>query len=187
MSQRQIRRTAMWKWHTFNTARSSLKGACAVWLLVASIFAISSIRTAAQIDSAHTPKPLGTPLDVTVPIDPTAFKAGGKWHLVYELHVANLGKWDCELVDVEVLREDTSSKSLAIFADAALDAIMFHPGLESAGKTVKTAKKSIISPGALAVVYMWVTLDSLEDVPTKICHRVVMRIGDYPEAITLEG
>jgi murein DD-endopeptidase len=174
-------------WHTFDTARSSFKRACAAWLLAAALFAISPTRTPAQTDSARTPKPLETPLDVTVPIDPTVFKTGGKWHLVYELHVANLGTWDCQLVDVEVLSDDSSSKSLATFADAALDAIIFHPGLEGAGKTVKTAKKSIIGPGALAVVYIWVTLDNLGDVPTKIRHRVVIRIGDYPEAITLEG
>jgi hypothetical protein len=39
----------------------------------------------------------------------------------------------------------------------------------------------------LAVVYLWVRLDTPEDVPAKIRHRIIMRIGDYPEAITLEG
>ena len=173
--------------HNVNTMRSVWKRACAVWLLATAIFTIVPARTPAQSELAHTPKPLSPPLDVTVPIDPTAFKANGKWHLVYELHVANFGKWDCQLMRVEVLTSDPPSKSIAIFADAALDAMMSHPGIDSAGKTLEAAKKTIIGPGTLAIVYMWVTLDKREDVPERIRHRIIMKIGDYPEAITLEG
>jgi hypothetical protein len=50
------------------------------------------IRSRAQSETTHTPKPVTPPLDITVPIAPQAFQAAGKWHLVYELHVANLGK-----------------------------------------------------------------------------------------------
>src|SRR5271168_5520349 len=50
-----------------------------------------------QDSTVHTPKPNIVPLNIVVPIGPTAFKADGKWHLVYELHLTNLGKWDCLL------------------------------------------------------------------------------------------
>ena len=173
--------------HEVNTARPGFRRACAALLLATAIFAMAAARTAAQSEPAHTPKPVVPPLDIVVPIDPTAFKAGGKWHLVYELHVANLDKWDCQLTRIEVLTNEAPSKSLATFADAGLDGMISHPGLEGAGKIAEADKKSIIGPGMLGVVYMWVTLDKLEDVPAKIRHRIVMKIGDYPEAITLEG
>jgi len=168
-------------------ARPCLKRAYAASLLATVIFAFSPIRTHAQSKPEHTPRQLTPPLDVTVPIDPTAFKAGGKWHLVYELHVVNLGRWDCQVKSIEVLTSEAPSKSLASYADAVLDVVMSHPGVETIGKTLEAPKKTIIGPGMLAVVYMWVTLDKLEDVPAKIRHRIIMRIGDYPEAITLES
>jgi murein DD-endopeptidase len=157
----------------------------AIFLVAALLNSASGVH--AQSETAHTPKPIAPPLDIVAPIDPTAFKAAGKWHLVYELHVANLGKWDCQLTRVEVLTNEAPSKSLATFVDAGLEAMISHPGLEGAGKIAEADKKSIIGPGMLAIVYMWVTLDKLEDVPAKIRHRIVMKIGDYPEAITLEG
>ncbi len=187
MSPQNFRETGMNEPHQANTARSGWVRACTAWLLVTAIFALNAARTSAQAEPAHTPKPLTPPLDITVPIDPTAFKANDKWHLVYELHVANFGKWDCQLMRVEVLTSDPPSKSIAIFADAALDAMMSHPGIDSAGKTLEAAKKTIIGPGTLAIVYLWVTLDKREDVPERIRHRIIMKIGDYPEAITLEG
>jgi murein DD-endopeptidase len=173
--------------HEVNTARPGWKRICAVWLLATAFFAIAAATTPAQSEPAHTPKPVAPPLDIVVPTDPTAFKAGGKWHLVYELQVANLGKWDCQLTRVEVLTNEAPSKSLATFVDAGLDGMISHPGLEGAVKTLEVGKKSIIGPGMLTVMYLWVTLDKLEDMPAKISHRIVMKIGDYPEAITLEG
>jgi peptidase M23-like protein len=173
--------------HEAQTARHGFGRPFAAWLLATIILALTAARTPAQSEPAHTPKPLSPPLDVSVPIDPTAFKANGKWHLVYELHVANFGKWDCQLTGVEVLTNDPPSKSLTGFVDAALDALMFQPGFEAAEKTMKAPKKTVIAPGALAMVFMWAAFDKLEDVPAKIRHRIVMKIGDYPEAITLEG
>ena len=39
----------------------------------------------------HPVFPLGAPIDVVVPKAPTVLKAGGRSHLVYELHVTNFG------------------------------------------------------------------------------------------------
>jgi murein DD-endopeptidase len=138
------------------------------------------IRGRAQSEPAHTPKPVTPPLDITVPIDPQAFQAAGKWHLVYELHIANLGKWDCELTHVEVLARQKENQPLASFFGKHLDAIIDHPGQ-------KPSDNPKIAPANFAVIYLWVTFDYLEDVPTALLHRIAMKIGDYPEAITLEG
>jgi Peptidase family M23 len=156
-------------------------------LLAAAIMAAASphpaySRPAAQEQkpAGHTPKPIWPPLEVLIPEPPHAFQAGDKWNLCYELHVTNLGKWDATLLSVEVITYDQPQKSLAKFSDAALYLLIYRPGLD-------TVKKEIIGPGSSAVLYMWVTLDNKDAIPLRIRHRIVMRIGDYPEAITLDG
>jgi murein DD-endopeptidase len=150
-------------------------------LFAVAIFAFTAIGAAAQSDKpAHTPTPLGAPLDITVPANPAAFKAAGAWHLVYELHIANLGKWDCQLTKIEVLSSDRAASPLATFAATDLEAIITHPGQDNAEKTK-------IAPGSFAIAYLWLTFDHPLSVPAKIQHRMAMKIGNYPEAITLEG
>jgi murein DD-endopeptidase MepM/ murein hydrolase activator NlpD len=130
--------------------------------------------------SVHTPKHIAPPLDIVVPIAPTAFKADGKWHLVYELHVTNLGRWDCLLTRLDVLNGDSAAKTMASYSGAELEGMIVRSGQE-------VKEKSKMAPGTFAIVYMWVTFDKLEDVPAKITHRIAMKIGDYPEALTLDG
>ena len=125
-------------------------------------------------------RPQTLPLDVTVPIAPTAFKADGKWHLAYELHVSNLGKWDCDLTGVEVITEGSSPKSLAQFNAADLQGMVVHPGQPA------TADNAKLSPGSIAVVYMWVTVNTLGDIPVSITHRIRANVGTYPEEISAE-
>jgi murein DD-endopeptidase len=127
----------------------------------------------------HTPKPVVVPLDVVIPIAPTAFKADGKWHLVYELHAANLGKWDCALTRLDVLAGDSGQRPLASFAGADLHGMVVHPGDEP-------KDSARIAPGEFVVIYMWVNFEKLEDVPASIGHRISAKIGDYPEALSVD-
>jgi murein DD-endopeptidase len=127
----------------------------------------------------HTPKPLTFPLDIVIPVAPTAFKADGKWHLVYELHVSNLWKWDCELTRIELLDANGGQKPLASFSGGELDGMVLHPGGDA-------AQKSKIGPAQFAVVYIWATFDTLDAVPASISHRVTAKIGDYPEGFSVD-
>jgi peptidase M23-like protein len=140
----------------------------------------AAAQPAAKDSEIHTPKPVGPPLQVLSPIDPWTFKADGKWHLVYELHVTNLGKWDCLLARLDVMSGDSETKPVASYSGTDLEGMIARPG-----QTV--AEKAKIVPGAFAIVYMWLNFDKIEDVPAKISHRIAMKIGDYPEGITLEG
>jgi murein DD-endopeptidase len=127
----------------------------------------------------HTPKPLTFPLDVVIPIAPTAFKADGKWHLAYELHASNYGRSESELTRVEVISGNPGQKPLAAFSGSDLDGIMIHPGGDP-------AQKSKIGPGGFAVVYLWVDFDHLDDVPASIRERITVKVGDYPEGFTID-
>jgi murein DD-endopeptidase len=127
----------------------------------------------------HTPKPLAPFFNAVIPIAPTAFKADGKWHLVYELHVSNMDKWEYAFTRVEVVSADAAQRTLASFSGAELDGMFSHPGVPSAEKVSKLA------PGEFGAVFLWVTFDKLEDVPVAIAQRISVRIGDYPEALTI--
>ena len=127
----------------------------------------------------HTPRPLNVPLDVVIPVAPTAFKADGKWHLAYELHVSNYGHSDCQLTQVDVMAGNGGEKPLASFSGNDLDGMVVHPGGDA-------AQKSKIGPGGFAVVYSWVDFDNLDAVPATIRQRITVKIGDYPEGITID-
>lgn len=124
-------------------------------------------------------KPLIVPLDVTVPLAPTAFKADGKMHLAYELHIVNMGSWNCTLKGIDVISGESSSRSLTSLAGANLEGMVMRPGVE-------VSEKAKLAPGSMAVVFMWVTSDHLENLPASIRHRLTVKIGDYPEELTVE-
>jgi hypothetical protein len=127
----------------------------------------------------HTPKPLLPGFNAVIPIAPTAFKADGKWHLVYELHISNMDKWEYAFTRIEVVSADAAQKTLATFSGADLDGMFIHPGLPNAEKVSKLAA------GEFGAVFLWVTFDKLEDIPAAIAERISVKIGDYPEALSI--
>jgi murein DD-endopeptidase len=125
-------------------------------------------------------KPISTFVDVVVPIAPTAFKADGRWHLVYELHLNNMDRWDYRLTKVETISGDASGRSLVAYAGAELEAVMARPGQPGA------TEKAKLAPGTMAVVYMWATLDAADAVPSTIRQRLSVKIGTLPEEMAVE-
>lgn len=126
--------------------------------------------------SGPTSKPFTLPLEVRVPVPPTAFNAAGKAHLVYELQVTNGGPWDSVLSGLEVVDGDNDARVLASFTQADLEGMMQR----------KAAEKTRLEGEKTAVVYVWVTLDRLQDAPAKLRHRLKVKLGDYPELLTLQ-
>jgi murein DD-endopeptidase len=125
-------------------------------------------------------KPISTFLDVVVPIAPTAFKADGKWHLVYELHLNNMDRWDYRLTKVETISGDASGPSLVAYAGPELEAVTARPGQPGA------TEKAKLGGGTMAVIYMWATVDTEEAVPATIRQRLSVKIGTYPDEMTVE-
>ena len=125
-------------------------------------------------------KPISVFEDVLVPIAPTAFKADGKWHIVYELHLNNMDRWQHRLTQVEMIAGDSSARSLVKYTGAELEKVMARPGHPGA------AEKVNIEPGAMAIVYMWATVDTPEEIPATIRQRLTVKIGTYPEELSIE-
>jgi len=137
-------------------------------------------KPAASVPEGPKDKPLSVFLDVLVPIAPTPFKADGKWHLVYELHLNNMDRWNYQLTKVEAITGDSSARPLVTYTGAALEGVTRKPGQPPSDK-----EKSKLPPGTMGVVYLWVTLDTEEAIPSAIRQRLTVKIGTYPEEQTV--
>ncbi|HEY0685953.1 MAG TPA: M15 family metallopeptidase [Steroidobacter sp.] len=120
-------------------------------------------------------KPFAVAMNVNVPIAPTAFSAGGKAHLAYELHITNLGQWDLQLLSLEVVDGDDASRVLATFSQADLERMMRQ-----------ASEKTVLGTQKADVVFVWVTFDRLQDAPAKLSNRFKVKVGDYPETIDVQ-
>lgn len=135
---------------------------------------------AAKLPEGPKEKPLAVFEDVIVPIAPTAFKADGKWHVVYELHLNNMDRWQHQLTKVEAVSGDAAARTLVAYSGAELDAVLARPGHPGA------TEKSKVEPGALAIIYIWATFDTLEAVPATVRQKLTVKVGTYPEEQTIE-
>ena len=172
---------------TLNAARTELKG---TWTQGSApgqpLNFVRNTDDAAKDAAAQKPaegpkdKPLSVFEDVVVPIAPTAFKADGKWHIVYELHLNNMDRWEHRLTQVEMVSGDAAERSLVKYSGADVDKVLARPG--HAGST----EKARIEPGAMAVVYMWATVDTLEAVPATVRQKITVKVGTYPDELTIE-
>jgi murein DD-endopeptidase MepM/ murein hydrolase activator NlpD len=142
--------------------------------------AASASDTAAPSKPAGpTTRPFIVPLDVSAPAPPHAFQADGKTHLVYELHVINMSQWDCLVTRLETLSGDSAARSLESAAGAKLEDMLARPG-------VTVQEKARLAPGGEAIAYMWVSVDRPVDVPAALRHRFSVKIGDYPEELSVD-
>ncbi|HTQ59927.1 MAG TPA: M23 family metallopeptidase [Candidatus Solibacter sp.] len=140
----------------------------------------TSDATAQKTPEGPKEKPISVFEDVLVPIAPTAFKADAKWHIVYELHINNMDRWEHRLTQVEMISGDSAARSLVKYSGAELEAVLARPGHPGA------TEKARIEPGAMAIVYMWATVDTLEAVPPTVRQKLTVKVGTYPEDLSIE-
>ncbi len=108
--------------------------------------------------------PLGPPVDVRVPMPPTAFRgADGQSRLIYELHLTNFSAADQTLARLEVLGD---SGPLASYEGAELAGLLARPG-------VKTDDPRTIGAGLHAVVYLDVPVP-VSGAPRVLRHKLTV-------------
>jgi murein DD-endopeptidase MepM/ murein hydrolase activator NlpD len=120
--------------------------------------ALRSSRAAAAANSSF-----GIPVEMTVPVAPTPFRANGKNHLVYELHLTNLSLIELSISKFEVLNGDAA---IAIFEGVELNNMLQNP---VAGNVTDNR---VVGPGMRTVAYIWVSLDPGNAVPSSLRHRI---------------
>lgn len=120
--------------------------------------------------AAATPRPhnIDAPIDVTVPVPPTAFRANGKMHLVYEIHVTNFGHSEIEWTRLEAV---AGNDTIARYTGDDLAHMVTRPG-------VQTKEPLRIDGGLRAVAFVWITLDSAAAVPSSLQHRIAVKVVD---------
>src|SRR5262245_55394559 len=138
----------------------------------------SQSGAAARPTSAPAQRPISAPFDVAVPAPPTAFKAAGKTHLVYELHATNFSRSDCVLTRLEVI--GAGEKALARYEGNELASMLARPGAPP------DVEKPKVGGGLRAIVYLWLTLEPGAEVPNALRHRLSFKVGDFPEEMTLD-
>ncbi|HZI55349.1 MAG TPA: M23 family metallopeptidase, partial [Verrucomicrobiae bacterium] len=129
---------------------------------------------------ASAEKPFNSPINVVVPLAPTAFQADGKTHLAYELHITNFSGQNIALSSIEALSDSGAALSHVDVSDPVAN--IYAPG----NRQASGMDKLNLSGGQMAVVYMWVTLEGPAKIPTAIEHKIGVKIGKYPEALTVQ-
>lgn len=113
------------------------------------------------------PRPIDAPIDVAVPVPPTAFRADGKMHLVYEVHVTNFARPEIVLTRFETL---AGGRSIGTWAGDDFARMITRPGVQ--------AKDPLrIDGGLRGVIFAWATVDSASDVPASLDHRITLNVG----------
>src|SRR5262249_41872201 len=158
---------------TLSEDKTKIKG---TWTQSGPNLPLEFTRTAAVADTPKPPdaaavaaaanSPFGIPVEMIVPAAPIPFQAGGKTHLVYELHVTNFAGIELLMNKLEVLNGDST---LASFEGAELNSMLQRPGTPAA------TDNRAVGPGLRAIAYLWITLDAATPVPSPLRHRITAR------------
>ncbi len=109
-------------------------------------------------------RPLDLNVDVVVPEPPSVFRTNGRGQLVYELHVTN---FDDRPVTLQRIDVESHGASLAHLEGPDLASAIDRPGAPE----LDGSQRLEIGPGLVAVVYLWVMLDS-DATPSSLDHRI---------------
>ena len=136
------------------------------WILTILALAVSPMTVnLAWAQPAYHNATTSIPVDISVPFVPTSVLAEGQRHMIYELHVTNMGQNDLTLTKVEVVSVPTK-KVLTSYSGDSLSAVMARPGSHD------LPDSRVIAAGLSAVVFIDVIMDGAADEPSIIRHRL---------------
>lgn len=123
----------------------------------------------------------GVPAQVEVPAAPVPFRARGKRHLVYELHVTNFRAPALTLLRVDVFGGTRAGRPLGSYAGKELSDNLARPGLAP-----DATDRAVIGGGLRAILFIWVTLEDSVPAPTSLHHRLTFRAPDSEKELVLD-
>jgi biotin carboxyl carrier protein len=116
---------------------------------------------------------LPVPVSQEVPNAPVPVKAGGKMHLVYELHITSFRARSLTLNRIEVINGDSKAQLIDVFQGVKLNSRLSRPGA-SAGST----NNRIIGGGLRAIMFLQLTFNTPAEVPQTLRHRLFFKSDD---------
>lgn len=102
-------------------------------------------------------------LSLDVPVAPRPVKGDGKFHLVYELYLKNEGRTAIDLKSVQVLGERADMPLAHYAGDELVSKLHSAPN---------TPPKLRLLAGQQAIVFIWLTVATENDIPASLRHRV---------------
>ncbi len=136
----------------------------ALGLLVGLALMLDTVSAAAQSRAPIVASP-----ELVVWQPPVVVPIEGVRHLVYELHITNLGAADVALTRIEV-QDAERLTILGEFQDAALQAALGRPGFAKLPTDTRE-----IGAGMRAVFYVWMPLGNAV-LPTTVTHRIELDV-----------
>ena len=110
-----------------------------------------------------------SPVDIRVPIAPTAVVSADKAYVAYELILTNFGIRNLTMVSVEILSGDSVVDD---YRNEKLTNALYRPG-----RSLDPSDRRDIAPGMSAIVFLWLALDPAA-VPSLLHHRLTFRTLD---------
>jgi murein DD-endopeptidase len=108
------------------------------------------------------------PVEVQIPRPPAPARALGRNHLVYEVHVTNLGSSAVSIERLELLNGGGAALAAWSGPEVATRIRIVGPA-DAAG-----APTSVVPPGLRAIAYLWVSLAPGAAAPAAIAHRLTI-------------
>ncbi len=119
--------------------------------------------------------PLDMPVEMTVPLEPAAFRGDGKTHVAYELHVSNFALATLKLDRLEVF--GNGDQPLAKYEGEELNARLARPGAPQSGDKLQ------LGGGMRAIFYLWLTFDTPSAVPASLKHTLAASMISADQSI----
>lgn len=121
------------------------------------------------LSPAFAQQPDFTEVLLDVPVLPVPVKADNKAHLLYELHITNIGKGGLELVRIDVFANQISKTPLVSYDGAHIENWLRRPGLAD-----DLPNKRLIGSGYRAVFFVNVAVE-LTALPSGLYHRLFFK------------
>lgn len=138
---------------------------------------VAAVMSLAACEQPSVRAQLAPPVEVRVPTVPRPVDGDGRTHLVYELHITNLGRRPITIREIAV-GSSNAATGLATFSGDELRGMIRRPGMDP---DVDDPER--IDAGMRAVAFVWVTLDSAAVVPDRLTHRITLVDDDDAIAV----
>ena len=160
-----------------NVDRMTIKGE-----IVAVLCTVFACVSGANAQPASAPKASNFPvqLEMRVPFEPTAFPSAGRNYLTYELHLTNFAGNPLTLRRLEVFAVAAKpAKPIAAFEAEQLGTLLQPVGSDT--RANGSSDRLQLAAGGSVVIFLWITFDRSEHIPSKLRHRI------YTTDSTVEG
>lgn len=115
--------------------------------------------------------PLDAPVDIAILQAPAVIRAGGRDHVVYELHVTNFSRQGVSLTALEIR---SGNQTLARHEGLDLALLCERPGAPD----LAALDRAHLGPGMRAIVFLWVTAAAA---PQTLDHALTLRMDGSGE------